>query len=377
MKKSLLALAVLGAFAGAAQAQSAITMYGSIDAGVRHKNNMNAAGDKRTELASAVFSSNRLGFRGVEDLGGGLNARFNLELGFTTDTGAQGGAANSIGGTATNQLFDRAATVGLGGAWGGVDFGLQYSVAFKAIGGYDPFSYKFIGIIPLAGAAAGNQGTSVSSAIGNTRFGNDIQYTGNFGPLTVRAEHAFGEVAGDTGSGAASAIGASYVVGPLNVGGAYTKRKPNLGTTATPNFQDNTQWTIGAAVTMGPARIAAGYIDEEQDNITAGLTRETKNAWFGGSYNFTPAMALTAGYYQTKLDQGAADAKRKLLIVGGTYNLSKRTNLYVNVDRAKFDGNATFGSAGGTFAGAVGGAFVQPTGQDSQTGISFGLHHMF
>lgn len=377
MKKSLFALAVFGAFAGAAQAQSAVTVYGSIDAGVRHKDNMNPGGDSRIEMASGLFSSNRLGFRGTEDLGGGLNARFNLELGFTSDTGAQAGAANTLGGTATNQLFDRAATVGLGGAWGAIDFGMQYSVAFKIIGGYDPFSYKFIGIIPLAGAAAGNQGTTVSSAIGNTRFGNDIQYIGTFGPLTIGAEHSFGEAAGETSDNTASAVGAKFTAGPLNIGAAYTKRKPNLGTSAAQNFQDNTQWTIGAAVTMGPARIAAGYIDEEQNNMTIGVNRETRNAWVGGSYNFTPAMALTAGYYQTKLDQGAADARRKLLIVGGTYNFSKRTNLYVNVDRAKFDGNATFGSAGGTFAGAVGAAFVQPTGQDSQTGISVGLHHLF
>lgn len=389
MKKSLLALAVMGAFAGAAQAQSSVTVYGSIDAGVRYTNNRNAAGDSRIELGSGVFNSNRLGFKGVEDLGGGMNARFNLELGFDSTTGAQGGAANGIGGnpavfgaaapgTATNQLFDRAATVGIGGAWGGVDLGNQYSVAFKTIGGYDPFGYKFIGVIPLAGAAAGNQGTTVSSSIGNTRFANDIQYTGSFGPVTVRAEYALGETVGNTSGNAATAVGATYAAGPFSVGGAYTKRKPNLAaSTAAANFQDNDQWTLGGAFVMGPARVAAGYINEEQD-IAAGFPKlESKHAWIGGSYNFTPAMALTAGYYQTKLDLGAADSKRKLFIVGGTYNLSKRTNLYVNVDRAKFDGNTGFGTSTGVFAGAVGAAFIQPSGQTSQTGISVGINHLF
>jgi predicted porin len=376
MKKSLLALAVLGAFAGAAQAQSAVTVYGSIDAGVRHKNNMNAAGDSRNELGSGIYNSNRLGFKGVEDLGGGMNARFNLELGFDSTTGAQGGAANGFSGTATNQLFDRAATVGLGGAWGGVDLGMQYSVAFKTVGTYDPFSYKFIGIAPLAGAVAGNQNTTVSSSIGNTRFANDIQYTGSFGPVTVRAEYALGEVAGRTSGNAAAAVGANYTAGPFTVGGAYTKRNPNLGTATVVNFQDNSQWTLGGAFADGPIRVAIGYMKEEQDNMVAGVQRDTKNAWVGGSYNITPAAALMVGYYQTKLQQAAADSTRKLLIVGGTYNLSKRTNLYANIDRAKFSGNSTFGT-GATFAGAAGAAYVQPTGQTSQTGFSVGLNHLF
>jgi len=390
MKKSLLALAVMGAFTGAAQAQSSVTVYGSIDAGVRYKNNMNAAGKSRVELGSGVFNSNRLGFRGVEDLGGGMNARFNLELGFDSTTGAQGGAANGIGGNpavfgasapgaATNQLFDRAATVGVGGAWGAVDLGMQYSVAFKTIGAYDPFGYKFIGIIPLAGAAAGNQGTSVSSSIGNTRFANDIQYTGSFGPVTVRAEYALGETTGNTSGNAATAVGATYAAGPFSVGGAFTKRNPNLAAnSATANFQDNDQWTIGGAFTTGPIRVAAGYINEEQDTgVSAAPTLEVEHAWVGGSYNFTPALALTAGYYQSKLDLAAFDSKRKLFIVGGTYNLSKRTNLYVNVDRAKFSGNSGFGTSTSAFAGAVGGAFIQPTGQTSQTGFSVGINHLF
>ncbi|MDB5763564.1 MAG: hypothetical protein JWQ21_2559 [Herminiimonas sp.] len=365
MKKSLLALAVLGAFASAAQAQSSVTIYGSIDGGIRNKTNVNAAGDSQLLAGSGTYSSNRLGFKGVEDLGGGLNAHFTLEGGYSSKTGAL---------SLTNTLFDRGASVGVGGPWGSVDLGLQYSVAFKVIAAYDPFNYKYPTIIPVSTAAAGNQvNLGVTGAIGGSRFNNDIQYTGTFGPITARAEYALGEQAGSTSNAAAQAVGASYTGGPFSVGLAYTQRKPAV-VTAT-NFQDNKQWTIGGAYTGGPFNVAIGYIDEKQD--FGGVTGQGKirNAWLGGSYNFTPAMALTAGYYQTKTTApGVTDTKRRLFIVGGTYALSKRTNFYVDVDNTRFDGG--FGTLGGVQA--VGVAYAQPAvNQDRQTGISVGIHHLF
>src|SRR3954452_24476520 len=100
MKKSLLAFAVPGAFAGVAQAQTSITIYGSFDGGVRYVNNANAAGDSRWSVSSnGTYYSNRLGFKGVENLGGGLNARFNLEIGFNTGSGAVESITGSFGST--------------------------------------------------------------------------------------------------------------------------------------------------------------------------------------------------------------------------------------------------------------------------------------
>ncbi len=363
MKKSLLALAVLGAFAGVAQAQSSVTIYGSIDSGVRYKNNVNAAGDSLWALNSGLYNSNRLGFKGVEDLGGGMNAHFNLEAGFSGKTGGQ---------TTAGYLFDRAAFVGLGGTWGSLDLGYQYSVAFKTIGMYEPFNYRFPTIIPLAGAAAGNQGAlgtqpyALSSVAGSTRFNNDISYTGKFGGVSVMAEYALGEQSGNTSNGAAQAVGLGYTGGPFSVGAAYTRRKPNLGTAALPNFRDNDQWTVGGAFATGPFRVATGYIDEKQ-NLTAGNSK-TRNAWLGGSFNFTPAAALTAAYYETRLSSTGFDSRRKLFIVGATYALSKRTNFYADVDTARF--------SGGTYAGN-GAVYAQPAGQNRQTGVSVGVSHLF
>lgn len=340
MKKSLLALAVLGAFAGAAQAQSSVTIYGSFDGGVRNLTNVNAAGDSRLTMGSnGTYNSNRLGFKGVEDLGGGMNANFVLETGFNTGTGSLDNAASV--------LFNRSAYVGLGGAWGSVNLGRQYSVNFKTIGLYDPFNYKYTAIVPLAA-----QG-------GLTRLNNDIQYIGTFGAVTARAEYALGEQAGSTSNAAAQALGVSYSGGPITAGVAYTQRKNLVGTI----YADQKNWTIGGAYAAGPFRVAAGYADNKQATGTAAADTRTKDGWLGGSYNLSAATQLSLAYYRTQFSAatGNTDGRKNLFILGGTYALSKRTNFYADIDSARFSGTAV--STAGN--------------QNNQTGVSVGINHLF
>jgi predicted porin len=340
MKKSLLALAVLGAFAGAAQAQTGVTVYGSIDAGLRHQSNTNATGDSNNTMGSGNYYSNRLGFKGVEDLGGGLNAHFTVETGFSSSKGTLDNA--------NNQLFQRQAFVGLGGDWGAVDLGRQYTILFNTVSAYDPFNYKYTGIIP-----ASTLGTS-------NRVNNDIKYTGKFGPVTAQAEYALGEVAGSTSRSSTRAIGGSYAGGPFSVGAAYTQQPGAGGVNL-----DAKDWTIGGAFATGPFRIAAGYNSYKID-ASATTTAKTKDIWLGGSYALTPAMALTAAYYQTKVTSATnLDRKRKLFIVGGTYALSKRTNFYADIDNRRYNGDTGVAI---TSAGK---------GNDSQTGFSVGINHLF
>ncbi|HEX7634370.1 MAG TPA: porin [Noviherbaspirillum sp.] len=336
MKKSLLALAVLGAFAGAAQAQSSVTVYGSFDGGLRHQNRSDtdtagSQGGQWKMSSNGTYLSNRIGFKGVEDLGGGLNAHFTLETGFNTGNGELDNK--------TNQLFRRTASVGLGSAWGSLDFGRQYSINFQTTGSYDPFNLKYIGVTPVAGLG------------GLTRLDNDIKYTYTAGPVTVRAEHGFGEVPGAFSTGATNAVGATYAEGPITVGSAYTRGKTAAGLS-------RKDWTIGGAYTTGPFRVALGYNNYKEDtSATADTT--TKDWWLGGSYNLSSAAALTAAYYQTKVSPSTGgDAKQKLFIVGGTYALSKRTNLYADIDSKRF--SVSSGTA--------------PT---SLTGFSAGINHLF
>ncbi|MBK4734702.1 porin [Noviherbaspirillum pedocola] len=378
MKKSLLALAVLGAFAGVAQAQTSVTIYGSFDAGVRYQNNQDAAGHSRLTMGSnGTYNSNRIGFKGVEDLGGGLNAHFTLESGFNSGTGALDNSAF---------LFQRSAFVGLGSQWGSLDLGRQYTVAFKTVGAYDPFNYKFTGIIPLTGA-------SVSAG---TRQNNDIQYTGTFGPITARAEWALGEQAGSARNGSTQGLGVTYANGPISVGGAYTLRKPQtaapVAATATAaavpaQYNDNRDWTVGGAYTFGPARVALGYAKERQD-LTAG-SFDQKNWWIGGSYDITPAMGLTAAYYDTRVSTNNVSTfngsgKRQLVIVGATYALSKRTNFYADIDYARYSDAlrlASSATAAPNLTGLGVGSAQMPLfsspGNGNQTGVSVGINHLF
>jgi len=324
----------LSAFAGVASAQSAVTIYGTFDGGLRNLTNTNAAGQSTFKMGSnGTYNSNRIGFKGVEDLGGGMNAHFALETGFNTGTGALDNA--------NNQLFNRTATVGVGSAMGSVDLGRQYNVAFRTIAAYDPFAYKYTGIAYAIPATAG------------VRYNNDIQATGLFGAITARAEYALGEVVGNTSTGSAKAVGASYANGPVAVGAAYTDRDVA--------GQDNKHYTFGGAYQAMPAlKVSAGYADEQQ--ATTGVTLETKYSWVGASYAFTPALTATYAYYQIKVTGTAAqNAKKDLNLVGATYALSKRTNFYAALDMTKLDGAAST---------AIGGL-------KDQTGVSVGVNHAF
>ena len=364
MKKSLAAMAVLGAAASMAQAQTSVSIYGSFDAGVRTQDHVNSNGNSRTTMSSnGTYNSNRLGFKGTEELGGGLNAHFTLESAFNSGTGADDAARH----------FGRSAFVGLGGQWGSLDLGRQYTVAYRTVGTYDPFNFKYTGIVPTAQA-------SISAGV---RTDNNIQYTGTFGPVTARAEYALSERVGGGGGGSHAGIGATFASGPVALGAAYTARKPDVRTAAQvsanapANFQDNRSWTLGGAYTFGPARLAAGYARESQD-LSAGGDARQQNAWFGGSYNINPALVMSAAYYHTKVDAGIAgattDGKRGLFIVGATYALSKRTNLYADVDYARFkDGLAGTGSS--PSSGQL--PLASPAGQDRMVGVSLGVNHVF
>ncbi len=121
MKHVALACTLLATACGAVQAQTTVTIYGVLDAGVEHLSSVGGSGSLTRMPGLGVSVPSRLGFRGTEDLGGGLKAIFTLESGFGTDSGTlnQGG-----------RFFGRQAFVGLSGDWGSVTLGRQYSMLF-------------------------------------------------------------------------------------------------------------------------------------------------------------------------------------------------------------------------------------------------------
>ena len=180
MKKSLFAIAAVTAFAGAAQAQSSVTVYGIMDAGALSINNTvgsSASNNNRTTgIQSGGLASPRLGFKGVEDLGGGMSAKFVLEAeiltatGQTNGVGAVGGAASSTSG----QFFNRASYVALGDKkMGEVMLGLfntsNYTniVKFDAIGGTNLGGLVNFSNAGATTASSGNQGITNTARVNN------------------------------------------------------------------------------------------------------------------------------------------------------------------------------------------------------------------
>jgi hypothetical protein len=144
MKKSLIALAALGAFAGAASAQSSVTLFGIVDVNVMTVNN----NDRTYSMGTDGMASSRLGFRGVEDLGGGMKASFWLEAGLAPDTGRNtmqwGNGGTSTGGE-NALVFNRRSTVSLSNRWGELRLGRDYTPTFWNWTNYDPFGTVGVG----------------------------------------------------------------------------------------------------------------------------------------------------------------------------------------------------------------------------------------
>lgn len=350
MQKHTLMFVLTSLAAAASHAQSNVSVYGSIDAGLRYQTNVNEAGEGLLSVGTGNYYSNRLGFRGSEDLGGGAKLRFTLESGFVSKTGALDNA-NGV-------LFNRTASVGIGGNWGYVDVGRQYTIAFRTEKFLDPFDHHYTGIVPLSSgagttlpAAARTAGLGASSSSG-TRFNNDIQYSRTSGPLTLRAQYAVGEIAGDTSKGSAKAAGFMYAGSTLLLAATYTHKETAAGFS-------NRAALAGGGVKAGKATVKVAYSQERQATATAGDYRN-QTAWAGINYELTPAVELTVAAYRSRYVSLAGDGKRDLLIAGASYALSKRTNLYAELDLNRYQG-----------------ALTPPSGQERQRGASVGINHLF
>lgn len=287
MKKSLLALAVLGAFAGAASAQSSVTLYGKLDLGFAK-----AAGSADKQVADG--SSSRVGFRGVEDLGGGLKALFQFEHRFNPDTG-----------TVTNTAFWYGlSTVGLGGSFGTVNLGRQYTAAFSlATDVIDPFGGYTV---------AGLRGESLTKSVARLRTDNSVRYDGAFGGLKVAADIA------ETPAGGVDrpySVAAQYAAGPFMVAASYDN----------PTGANDNLATLGGSYTFGPAKVSLG-IGRGDNNSNV----RVKQALAGVTVSVGAAGQVLAGYAQEEV--GTADATKKVSL-GYRHNLSKRTQLYTDVTR--------------------------------------------
>lgn len=303
MKKSLLALAVLGAFAGAASAQSSVTLSGGIDAAIQRVN-----GDWNASTGNSGRSNFTLS--GREDLGGGMYAFFALNHRFNPNTGQHNSAYSPTS-------FWRQTWVGLGGAWGDVRLGRMLPALQEFNGGFDPFGTETIGSTHTGGLNAG--------LAGGARINNAIYYRSpSLGGLSLHANIAAGDqqIGGSPTTnftdGSERPIGAalSYAAGPLRAVVAYDR-----------NARDEKTIGLYGGFNAGFADFMFQYEDGE---FAGGATDQ--QVWSIGARVPMGAAVLKAGY------RNNSDAEQKKLALGLDYSLSKRTIVYTDVAKQSGDG---------------------------------------
>jgi predicted porin len=365
MKKTLTIAAVAGcAFAATlpAHAQSSVSIYGILDGAIEHYTNADAAGNdvsRSPSLGGGMFPS-RIGFKGSEDLGGGLKAIFTLETGFAPDSGTlnQG-----------NRLFGRQAWVGLAGSWGQVTVGRNYNMIYVSSFDVDTFGPSQYGLGTL------------DSGVPNGRTDNSVAYKGTFNGVTVGAHYSFGRdtssAGGASGTNCAgeSATDASacrewstllrYDQPNWAIVGAYDRMYG--GTTASNglNSSDKTDTRLHVAGLVKGSNWKVGGGVLLRDNEGSATQPKSRLYYLGAAYNVSPLLVIDG--HLGKLDYRATGNDTKQALVRATYLLSTRTAVYVAGGRIDNDGVAAVAlSAGGSIGAGM-----------AQTGIITGIKHSF
>lgn len=321
MKKSLVALAVL-AVSGAAMAQSSVTLYGRLDAGLGQVTTETTGANPKASLSQNVVTSSALkttfwGLKGTEDLGGGLSAIFQLESQFNMDDGAI---------AAKNTLFERQATVGLSGGFGTVKLGRIYTTQYDLFAATDN----------IANGNVSTSGTVYGTGIArqSVRAGNAIKYDSpSFGGVKGSAFVSMGEDKTATTSAAGMVgLNVSYSNGPLMVGYGHQEEKLAQAVSTTPQVT-NKYDMIGGTYDLGVAKFNAAY--EQSKNGTL----NDKEYNLGAIVPMSAAASLWVGYSHSNSTGGAKELTSSGFTIAGTYSLSKRTTLYAGYVKTDIEAN--------------------------------------
>lgn len=361
MKKSLIALAVLAA-SGAAMAQSSVTLFGVVDAGVTYVNGK----DNWSGVTSGNQLTSRIGFRGTEDLGGGLKANFWLEAGLNLDNGD----GKSSGASGTGLEFKRRSTVGLQGGFGEVRLGRELTAAYSSVARYDPFGSVGLGYnrMWVAGDTA-ESSTNTTAKAPNIRVSNAVTYVSpSFAGFKVGVNYGFGEIAGKSSDARYLGAGLTYDNGPVSVGLAAEQLKQNtLGGNSSASINgDLTAWALGASYDFGVAKLLGTYRSAKHENYSGVNDNKNNGYMLAVTAPVGPGL-VKASYnrYENKL--AGATAKADQFGLGYVYSLSKRTSVYGTYAYLKNkDGSSVY---------SLGSGGLKSNG--SQQGVQVGITHAF
>lgn len=313
MKKSICAVALLGTFAGVTSAQTNVSIYGIVDVSIQRFDTSTSSPVWQMEDAnSGAFNKNgsRVGFKGSEDLGGGLSAIFTLENGFNIDNGTTGQGG---------RLFGRQAWVGLKGGLGTLTMGRQYTATFLTSDAVDPFGLGYAGNL---------------SRVFNTngfRADNTIAYfTPNLGGFFGQVNYALGEVAGNNSAGRNITSSLGYANGPVMVRFAYGDVKANP---AVAGSLDNKTAMLGGTFDFGAAKLHAAFQADKLETPAGARSIEDKNWMLGVSAPIGYGRIL-ASYVRRNADIiTATRGDLDQYAIGYVHSLSKRTDVYSSYAR--------------------------------------------
>ncbi|MDB5767928.1 MAG: hypothetical protein JWQ61_2742 [Collimonas fungivorans] len=351
MKKKSCMAATAALLAGSACAQTGLTIFGVIDSGIEMVNNApdaNGNASRRIHHNSGNLWGSRWGLEGSEDLGGGLQAVYHLESGFDSDTGVSGQGS---------RLFGRRAYIGLAGKSGSVTVGRHYNVLFDLLYPFDPTGMASYSTLTHDPAFA-------------ERADNSIKYNGKFGDVTVTGLYSFGydstikdggEMAGAPGVGRELGGGLRYAPGALEIGVVFDQRN---GTSYASRSQVEKRLAAGLSYSAGPLTTYLGYrwLESDVEDVSG-----ASNLYWGGlKYQATPAISLAGMTAYTDTKGSAADPLTFALL--GTYDLSKRSSLYLLASYARNRGGSNMG---------VNGIDNQIVPGNNQSGMIAGILHQF
>jgi predicted porin len=319
MKKTLIAAAAL-AVSGAAMAQSSVEIYGTVDlwvGSVKAETNSPSAGKTSTRLTvmePSGLSTSNIGFRGTEDLGGGLSAKFQLEAEIGADTGA-----------GLNNGFGRGSWVGLAGGFGEVQLGKNWTA-------YDDYLFGLISNF------SSTFGFIAAPAIGyNFIPDNTIKYISpEFGGVTFAFTHSLGET---KPSSNVTSFSVNYASGPFTVGLAHqTEKNPaveiyGFGIPVPADKLNNT--VLGGSYDLGMAKLTGSFNRAKVEDVGGDI--KLNEYQIGVEVPLADNLTAAVGFGSSK----AKSAGIKLIKATGfatsiKYDMSKRTSLYAGYGQQKF-----------------------------------------
>lgn len=367
MKKLLGALVALSA-AGTAFAQSSVQLYGVVDLGIGYYKADDVG--HRLQMISGGNQNSRIGFRGREDLGGGLYAGFELEAGLFPDSGIgqatninnQPGAPAAPSGT-QGITFSRKSYVNLGGRWGELRLGRDYVPSFWPLFAYDPFRTG-VGLGTIT-----TQGSTVTQFRASNSIGYYTPGCSSFDckGFFLQAMYALGENASNAANpddGKVAGLRTGYGGEKWDVSIARTTVKIAAA-------DDFTQTTGGGALQTDFARLMLLVGEHKTGQRVAALGNSNRAPfWQVGAWIHAGPGYFPIGFTRVKRND-AQDSSATKFAVGYVYLLSKRTALYTTYARIKNDGQFAIPVNAGGDAGPT------PRAGGSTSGLDLGLRHSF